>query len=233
MIFKIKTMTFKYLLLFALSFVLFSSYAQEQDINYLAPENRSGQLFFKLSSEYRITPLPTTSPSSQFVFVNTDLQNSGVALAFSLDMFITKNLSLGFSNSFRYDYLGGSEGFENDGQSRPANRGLIIGYHFYLDYHFKIFKESELYVRVGRSLLNRGTEIKSQKTFFNPSGEVIGTVRNSGDYAYEPWNWGIGWKKRKVEIMLAFYTSGNTEYFSEQQNYIIPYFKFSYNLGRL
>ncbi|MGB3606447.1 hypothetical protein, partial [Psychroserpens sp.] len=144
-----------------------------QEMNYLDKENRGGQLFFKVGSEYRITPLPTSAPPSQNVFVNTDLQNSGVAFAYTLDMFVTKNLSIGFSNSFRYDYLGGIAEFEGDIGAQPENRGLIIGYHFYLDYHFKVFKESELFLRLGRSLLNRGTVIDSKKTFFNAEGEVL------------------------------------------------------------
>ncbi|MEM6517096.1 MAG: hypothetical protein AAF688_13000 [Bacteroidota bacterium] len=217
-----------------LFFFLVSIFTKAQeDINFLSPENRKGQLFFKVSSEYRITPLPTDSPKSRNVFVNTDLQNSGVAFAYTLDMFITQNLSIGFSNSFRYDYLGGTSDIEGFFGAEPSNRGIIIGYHFYLDYHFKIFRESEIFLRFGRSLLNRGTLIDSKETFFDEEGEPILTIGTSDDYAYEAYNWGLGWKKRKVEIMLAFYTSSVTEYFVEDQAYIIPYFKFSYNLGRL
>ncbi|MFT5848264.1 hypothetical protein [Psychroserpens sp.] len=226
-------MTFKNILLFTLLSLLCPIYSQAQDIDYLLPENRKGQLFFKLSAEYRITPLPTTAPSSGKANVNTDLQNSGEAFSFELNLFITENLSLGFANSYRYDEIGGFEGLDNDRQSRPTNRGLIIGYHFYVDYHFKIFRESELFARVGLSMLNRGTRVASRETFFTPDGEIFGVAGSSNGTEYTSNNWSIGWKKRKTEIMLGFYTSGNSDYFLEPQIYTIPYFKFSYNLGRL
>lgn len=206
-----------------------------QETNYLFPENRKGQVFFKIGSEYRITPLPyaegITIPEQA---VDIDFQNSGVAFFYSLDFFITKNLNVGFSNSFRYDYLGSDlNQLPNDFGAKPADRGLIIGYHFYLDYHFKIFKESEIFIRIGKSLLNRGTNIRYKETFFDTDGNSQGILFSSRDYSFEPTNIGLGWKKNKIEILIGAYISNNTEYFVEQEELIIPYFKFSYNLGRL
>nr|WP_321221727.1 hypothetical protein [uncultured Psychroserpens sp.] len=227
-------MTLKNLLSFSLLSLIFINTTNAQDLDYLTPENRIGQLFFKVSSEYRITPLTYTEPIKPGVTVDPDLQNSGMAFAYNLDMFITKNLNLGFSNSLRYDYLGGDIAqIKGDFGKKPSNRGLIIGYHFYLDYHFKIFKESELFIRVGKSLLNRGTNINSKTTFFDSEGNVLTVLDSSSDFSYEPSNLGLGWKKRKIEIMLGFYTSSISEYFEENVNFTVPYFKFSYNLGRL
>ena len=71
--------------------------AQNEDFR----EVRKGKLFFKLGTEYRITPLPIKAgrrPEARFT--NPELQNSGVAIHYGLDFFATKNLSFGFANSF-------------------------------------------------------------------------------------------------------------------------------------
>ncbi|WP_299128089.1 hypothetical protein [uncultured Winogradskyella sp.] len=217
----------------AITFITLNfSYTQNNNINYLLTENRKGQLFFKVSSEYRITPLPYDAPNT--FPVSLDLQSSGVAFAYTLDYFVLKNLSLGFSNSLRYSYIGADfTQIEGVSGSAPSNRGLIFGFHLYADYHFKIFKKSELFLRLGKSLLNRGTEINTKEPFFDNEGNLIVVIGSAFDAAYEPWNFGIGWKKRKLELMLGFYTSSNSEFFDVPEEFIVPYFKFSYNLGRL
>jgi hypothetical protein len=213
---------------------LFNSYAQIKEINYLSPENRKGQVFYKVGAEYRITPLPSNAILSNNVFVNTDKQNSGTAFFYTLDLFVTKNLSLGFSHTFRYDEVGGlSSGIEGNFGTESTPKALIQGYHFYADYHFKVFRNSELFLRLGRSLINRGTEITVKETFFDDQGNQVLSATGTVDYAYEPWNFAAGWKKRKLEIILGFYTSNISEYFITDEAFIIPYFKFSYNLGRL
>lgn len=230
--FYLKTVAQKIILLIIVTSLQSTLCAQNETKNYILPENRKGQVFFKVSSEYRITPLPYEAEI--IVPIQVDDQNSGVAFAYTFDFFVSKNLSLGFSNSFRYDYLGGDfDDVQSDFGADPANRGLIIGFHFYLDYHFKIFKESELYVRLGRSLLNRGTQLNEKITFFDDQGNLLFSRSGPVDPGYEPWNFGLGWKKRKIEILLGFYTSSNTEYFLVPEDFIVPYFKFSYNLGRL
>ena len=114
---------------------MFSFCQTESKTNYLLKENRKGQLFFKLSSEYRITPLPTNVAQNPNIPVDSDMQNSGVAFAYTLDFFTGKNLSIGFSNSFRYDELGANLGsnrnqIEGGFGVEPTNRGLIIGFIF-------------------------------------------------------------------------------------------------------
>lgn len=223
----------KYIFLLFLVICQLNIFSQEEKTNYLQPENRRGQLFFKVGGEYRITPLPNSAAPANNILVNSDKQNSGSGVFYTLDMFLTKNLSLGFSHTLRYDEVGGlRSGIEGNFGSEPMPKALIQGYHFYIDYHFKVFRESEIYLRLGRSLINRGTEVVFKETFSN-GGEPLLSVTGAKDYAYEPWNFGIGWKKRKVELMLAVYTSNISEYFATDETFIIPYFKFSYNLGRL
>ncbi|MDO1500519.1 hypothetical protein Q2T40_10300 [Winogradskyella maritima] len=219
-------------LFFAPIALLFIIQLNAQDLNYLDIENRKGQVFFKIGTEYRITPLPY---DAETVYpVQVDKQNSGLAFSGALDYFISKNLSLGFGNSIRYDYLGGFNSSPNgDFDIQTSNRGLIFGFHLYVDYNFKIFKESEIYLRVGRSLLNRGTQLDIKETFFDNDGNELFTSFGVTDASYEPWNFGLGWKKRKIELLAGIYTSNITEYFLVNESFVVPYLKFSYNLGRL
>jgi hypothetical protein len=200
---------------------------------------RKGNLFFSLGSEYRITPYYNLNPNpneNQFTFVptNIDLQNSGVAFNYTFDYFVTKNLALGFSNSIRYDLITlPIDEITSDFGFRPANNSLIFGFHFYLDYHFKIFKDSELFVRIGRSLINRGTEYTEKETFYDDDGNKTLSFIGTEDTGYEPWNYAIGYKKNKISLTLGIYTSAISEYFNDDTTFIIPYLNFKYNIGKL
>ncbi len=198
---------------------------------------RKGKLFFSLATELRPLPIRAKDAISNPSFDNAsniDFQSSGMAFSYALDYFINKNLSLGFSQSIRYDLitLPIDEITANFGY-RPAKNDFIFDYHLYIDYHFKVFKEGELFLRFGRSFLNRGTEFSEKESSFDSDGNVIISFIGSVDSAYEPYNWGVGYKKKKVSFMLGAYTSSNTEYFNDNSTFIIPYLQFKYNFGKL
>jgi len=193
-------------------------------------EQRQGKLLFGIGTEYRITPVYSDVATTSIV--NVDAQSSGLALNLSLDYFVTKNISLGFSNSFRYDVItnGDSQGQGNDRISSTDN-GLIYDIHFYADYHFKVFNDSELFIRLGKSLLNRGTEYTQTVSLVDPEIGIVGSRTSISDFAYEPWNFGIGFKKDKISVIGGVYTSGNSEYLNG--NIVVPYVSFKYTLGKL
>ncbi|TXD51856.1 MULTISPECIES: hypothetical protein [unclassified Polaribacter] len=201
-------------------------------------ENRKGKLFFNAGVEYRITPIYQNGAELDIIntrgAISVDAQSSGTALNFGLNYFITKNLSLGFSNSFRYDIITQrSTEISGDFGYSPAKNDLIFGYHFYLDYHFKVFKEAELFVRLGKSFLNRGTEFETKTRFFDNSGNPTITAFSKQDTAYEPWNFALGYKKNKLNLILGTYTSSITEYFVDGSSFIVPYLNLTYNFGKL
>ncbi len=111
------------LLLIVLTFTTFS---------YSQIEERKGKLFFKIGSEYRLTPLPYDfGKVDPQIPANIDVQNSGVAFHYGFDYFITKNLSIGFNNSLRYDVLisnGNEVDLENGFQK--TDKTLIVGGRF-------------------------------------------------------------------------------------------------------
>ena len=63
-------------------------------------------LQFLIGTEYRITPVyGSTIYHENAYLTNIDKQNAGIALNLGLEYGITKNLAVGFLNSFRYDMV--------------------------------------------------------------------------------------------------------------------------------
>lgn len=219
------------LLLGFISLTLFAQNTQDDD-------QRNGSLFFSVGTQYRITPVyeyrsPVIFKAGENINRATqiDSQNSGPALFYTLDYYITKNLSLGFSHSMRYDLITmGRPEIQSDTGVQSADYGLIFGYTVYLDYHIKAFKNAELVVHLGRSRLNTGTNFTSKQTFYVNNTAVHSYSQE--DFAYFAWDFALGYKKKKFSFIIGAYTTSVTNYYLID-DFIIPYFSFKYNLGTL
>lgn len=221
----------KYICIITILVLNFKSFSQNSyDI-----DQRQGKLFFSIGTEYLITPIhSSTDFSYESASTNMDKQNSGVAFFYDFNYFTTKNLSLGFTNTIKYGLNSNAfNQISEDFGFQSAENRIIFGYHFYLDYHFKVFKDSELFVRLGKSLVNRGTNNISKTTFFDDNGDVLFAVISEFDFSYSPWNFAIGYKKKKISVAAGVYSSSNTNYFRETTPFIVPYIQFKYNLGKL
>ena len=198
-------------------------------------EERKGKLFFKVGSEYRITPLRyDLSKIDVNVPADIDAQNSGVAFHYGFDYFITKNLSVGFNNSFRYDVLiRNVNQIGEDNGVQKTDKTLIVGGHLYLDYHVKVFKNSELFARLGYSLLNGGTEYMEKTTYYDNQGNSAGYAFANENLSFNAANFAIGYKKGKVELLIGLYSSSTSNYFAETESLKIPYINFTYTIGKL
>ncbi len=53
------------------------------------------------------------------------------------------------------------------------------------------------------------------------------------DFTYEPWNYAVGYKKDKINIILGMYGSNIAEYFDDNTTFLIPYISFKYTIGKL
>lgn len=203
--------------------------------SYSQIEERKGKLFFKIGSEYRITPLPYDfGKVDPRMPADIDRQNSGVALHYGFDYFITKNLSIGFNNSFRYDVLIRNDNdIDQENGFQKTDKTLIIGGHLYLDYHIKVFKNSELFARVGYSLLNGGTEYIEKNTYYDNQGNSIGYGYVNETLEYYSANFAVGYKKEKVELLLGLYSSNASNYFVETESLMIPYINITYTIGKM
>lgn len=133
----------RYLIILILFSISFTSAAQN-DTNI---ESRKGKLFFKIGSDYRITPIYGSNIPKEDILINTniDSQSSGAAPFYGVEFFTGKNWSINFSQSFHYT-LFSYEGFDATSQENgysEASNALFIDFHFYVNYYFKVFKESE------------------------------------------------------------------------------------------
>lgn len=197
---------------------------------------RKGSLYFSIGSDYRITTIENSSDFQFFdnsdILLNTQVQNTGFAINYNFDYFLSKNLSIGFSHSMRYGVVSQEvNNVSGDFGAEASQSNLIFGYHFYLDYHFRVFKNSEMFVRFGRSLLNRGTDFSTKRPFQETESGIIYEIIPS-NFAFEPWHFALGYKKEKVSFILGAYTSSNTDYQGEDL-FVIPYLSFRYSLGSL
>jgi hypothetical protein len=203
-----------------------------QDVDFR--EQRKGKLFFSVGTEYRITPLPTNKvgdiPENQ---TNSDIQNSGAAIYYGLNFYATENLSIGFSHSFRYTLLNYNTDIDENFGQKKADNALMLGYHFYLDYHVKVFKEAELFARIGISLINRNSDYTYKETVFDNDGNIIGNWNSHTNYNMQPKNFAIGFKKNKFEAMIGMYATNDPPYFTESVMYMIPYINLNYTIGKL
>lgn len=215
-------------------FLLFCFTIQAQDTDFR--NQRKGKLFFKVGTEYRITPLPTNlGYNSNSKLVNSDTQNSGVAFYYGLNFFITKNLSLGFSHSVRYTLLHRASVSDiptEFGYKESVYRPMM-GFYLYLDYHVKVFKESELFARFGRSMINVNSDYIDKEPVYDNNGEFIGSISSELSYKMFTANFAIGFKKNKFEALIGAHTTLDPPYFTESVLYIIPYINLSYTIGKL
>jgi len=189
------------------------------------------KFYFKIGTEYRMTPLPTSSSYASIAkYTNPDMQNIGLALSYSFDYFLTNKWSIGISNSFRYDLITSESNTINGSYGVQAvNNGLMIGWHFYTDYHFPIKNKYNLFIRLGKSSLNGGANY-TEKTPTSIPGISMYQIKK---FNFGATNIALGYKKNKSELILGVYTSSSTPYFINKTQFTIPYFKFSRNLGKL
>ncbi|MBO0341902.1 MAG: hypothetical protein VX798_05575 [Bacteroidota bacterium] len=194
-------------------------------------DNDKNILQFIIGTEYRITPIYNSSISSlseNSTFTNMDAQNSGIALNLGLEYGITRNLSVGFSNSFRYDMVIAPRPEGNNGINvGTADYKIIVDYHLYLAYYFKVFPKGDIFVSAGMSLLNTNTDFSVKKIDEYGEGFYI------SDFSFFANRISIGFQSSKSRIYLGMNLSRTTDYFEETTSFIIPHIGFSYNLARL
>ena len=211
-------------------FSFLGSFAQSSEENPFSIDNRQGLLFFSVGTDYRITPIEkrlesaATYPAREFR-ANPDeigAQNAGVGFRYDLNYFLTKALSLGFSNSFRYDIQLSDRASLTTNNTGPKSKTFLVDCHFYADYHFKAFANSELVLRLGRSYLNTGSQITVTEN---------NAVR---DFSFDYWSWnlGLGYRKQRTHLMLGVFNSSTTSY-PQTESLVVPYLSFTYHLKNL
>lgn len=199
-------------------------------------QNRSGKLFFGLSLEARITPFYNEkdffSMPKQYAQVNDESQNSGFAVSYSLNYFANKNLSFGFSNSFRNDilYNKSETAMLPTLKNSKSEKTIFIDYHLYSDYHIYISEKSQLFARFGYSFMNTNSDYNQFESIYQ-NGVYIGNIGVIKDFSFNALNYGIGYKINKFDILIGAFSSKNTPYTSTR--YTIPYIKINYTFLKI
>ncbi len=193
--------------------------------------DRQGKLFLNFGTEIRITPYYNekdfASNQNNFIPVNSDEQNSGIAFYYALNYFVTKNLSFGFANSFRNDILFTKADFSTFPQfkiSKPE-KTTFIDYHLFSDYYIKLSPNSNLFLRFGISYLNTNSDYILTESIYQ-NGNWIGNTAINKDFSFTSSNYGLGFKKNRFDFMIGAYTSKSSPYSSAR--YTIPYIKINY-----
>ncbi|MDT0293404.1 hypothetical protein ACFQ3R_07915 [Mesonia ostreae] len=106
----------------------------------------------------------------------------------------------------------------------------MMDFHFYLDYHVKVFNNAELFARLGVSLMNRSAHYTYKESVYNDSNELIGYFTSPLYSHYTATNYALGYKKGKIELMLGVYTTNSTAYFTKSERFTVPYIKLNFNL---
>lgn len=213
---------------------LFSSFFTVYSQNEIDITERNGKLFFKLGADYRITPFYNGQPKYDGLRTSTDSQVSGAALFYGLEFFPWNDLSFNFHHSFHYTlfYLESFDGTMEDIRGEASTNALFFDYHFFINYYFQIFDESEFYVRVGRTLFNRNSNYTTNDALFQGDEFVLGSS-TQGSFNFQAYNFGLGFKKNRVEVMLGLYLAEDTPYTTGVSTFQIPYFNLAYTIGKM
>lgn len=220
----------KHILLLFFTFNLICAQSQLTDKEYI--NSRRGQLFFKGEIEYRLTPIYEIT-NGQFSNWRGKLakgeQNSGTGLNYSLNYFITKNFSVNFGQSFRYDIIFYPVDFPDKFSTNESAKSLLIDYHFSLDYYLKIFSKGQLYFRLGFSMNNTNSEYVVSRKIEQTGVWIIGPYFTN----YDANNFALGYKIKKTDIAIGVYQTNYTEYEPEPIQTLFPYIKISYDIFKL
>lgn len=225
----------KKILFAALFLSTFSIFSQEENKNDLFLNTRKGKLFLNLSPEYRIAAY-YNSGENEYLYkglTNIDNQLSGPVISYSLNYFITNNLSIGFSHSFKNSLLTYNQEIATNNGSQKSINTLFMDYHFYLDYFVTISKNKQLFLRVGKTVLNSGSDYSYRTNYYDETNKFLGYSVNQTNFKYFPFNYAIGFKKDRFDISLGFYTSKSTPYFKDDTKVTVSYIKLNYNLFKL
>lgn len=219
---------FKLILLLAL--LSLTSNAQDTETD------RKGQCYFSLGPEYRITPIYDTAAPlrEEAFFTNIDKQNSGMALNIELEYFVSKRLSVGFINSFRYDLvLSDAREITGDFGVEAADYKLLMGYHLYMAYYFKALGKGEFFAQAGLSLLNRNSDFIVREEFRNETGALVSTAIYDSDYNFSANRLSLGYVNGRSKLSLGIYVTHRAPHFGPTTAFMVPHLGLSYNIGKL
>jgi hypothetical protein len=205
-----------YLLLFLC--VSFGLKAQEKQ---KAPVRLSFNLAVINRTAYLLTSYLPLTMNAQ---VNPESQLTGTGVNGGFMLYIPK-LGIGITGSetFRYDHIFYAEvsyqapGFNGYGENK---KGIIVDYNLDISKHFN-FKTWSLFVEVGASLMNTGTEY-----MITPAGSLAPREANS---RFNASNFKLGANIKNLFITLGTYYTSNAYNYIGQPKILMPEARIGYS----
>lgn len=223
------------ILFFGLIFSFFS-FSQNKP-SYSNFETRKGTIVLKVAAEYRVTPFYSEEEAfsnSAGRFTSVDFLKSGEAFSYGLEAFLSKKLSFNVQHSLRRSLVVLPFGaIENNFGIAETDEKILMGFHAFFDYHIQLFKESEIFIRLGVSTFNGGANFVTKQTFFDEAGEIAAQPEFQGNFNNEGFNFGMGYAKDRFKLFLGLYTERGNVFFSRAFPIYTPYIKLSYNIINL
>lgn len=223
---------------------MFSCFSQSSSKE-LFPNKRlfekKGKLYFNLSTELRITPLPIKDEyfneiSPAGFFTNVDKLHSGTALGYGIEYFLTENLSLGFDHFFRYEsVLYDFYSIEQDLGAVTTEKTLLQDLSLHINYTLKTFSDnSELFIRVGYTNFHGGSDfLVKYPIAYDDNGEPVLFTENQVTYNNGGYNLALGYRSKRTSMLMGTYFSQAGPFYEVNFSIITPYLRITYQIGKL
>jgi len=105
-----------------------------------------------------------------------------------------------------------------------------MGFHGFFDYHIRIFSKSELFLRIGFSTYNGGSNFVVKSTVFDEQNEINVQPEFQGTFDNEGLNLGLGYTKNQFKLLIGVYSARGNVYYEHSFPIYTPHIKLNYNL---
>lgn len=203
-------------------------------IGFFASVLSQNSISFSLNSEYRITPIYLNNSYFQIGDMqpssNVDEQISGTSIAYLISYnFYKEKYNISFKHSLRRDLLVYENSNLNNSDLNKPLYTFINDYHFAVERNFKLKNDFVLGLKIGYSLMNRGTEYRYIKTYDDIPDVYVILDSNLNFNAYS-FNIGVSKKKLSFYIGSHFVENNNFSNLNENVKILIPNFQLQYKI---
>ncbi len=190
------------------------------------------KISLSVGTEYRITPI-YLEPDDIYITniqptTRNDAQLSGSTLSYSIAYtFHKKKMELSFKHSIRYDMLVYDNSNNDNGNLNEATHALISDYNISLERKFMLKDDLTFNIRMGYSLMNRGTEY----TYVQVLNESI-YYSSDQDLYFNAISFDFGIERKNLTGYLGIYYAGNHNFkdINPDIGFLIPTIQLQYKL---
>ncbi len=228
---KLSTLKNQILILFI--FLNFSAFSQE------AALKKERKIHFLVGTEYRITPFDQEKTFSNYrdhdVYYNLDYQITGPSLNLGIEYDFMKNYSIGFSHSLSYGHIYFDTRtimgtYNNESTINKSVNGLKQDYNFYLKRKFNLNNGDKIGLKVGYSLMNRGTRYSQREVTEFSDGSIGVIYRDDKHFKYSAFNLEASYEVEKFNFGFGVYSIDGNHSFGNEAIFWMPYIRVTYTI---